>query len=67
MIELLSSMIGASHCFLTGLSIASSYERGSPSIVVEAGILFIGSETRDVYLCTCFVCCDSVCQYWSFL
>jgi len=45
MIELLSSMIAACHCFLSGLSIASSYERGSPSIVVEASALCISSET----------------------
>jgi hypothetical protein len=45
MIELLSSMITASHCFLSGLSIASSYERGLPSIVVEASALCISSET----------------------
>jgi hypothetical protein len=43
-IELLSSALAASHCFLSGLSITSSYERGSPSIVVEAGVLFISSE-----------------------
>jgi len=44
MIELLSSMITASHCFLSGLSTASSYEHGSPSIVVEASTLCISPE-----------------------
>ena len=45
MIELLSSMIAACHCFLSGLSIASSYERGSPLIIVKASALCIHSET----------------------
>jgi hypothetical protein len=45
MIELLSSMFAACHCFLSGLSIASSYEHRSPSIVVEASGLCISSET----------------------
>jgi hypothetical protein len=45
MIELLSSMTAASHCFLSGLSIASSDELGSPSIIVEASAICISSET----------------------
>ena len=45
MIELFSSMIAACHCFVSGLSIASSYEIRSPSVVVEASALCISSET----------------------
>jgi len=44
MIELLSSIIAACHFFLSGLSITSSYECGSPLIIVEASALCISSE-----------------------
>ena len=44
MIQFLFSMITAGHCFLSGLSITSLYERGLPSIVVEASALCFCSE-----------------------
>jgi hypothetical protein len=48
MIELLSLIIVAFHYFLSGLSIASSYDWRLPLIIVEASALCISSE-----MCTC--------------
>ena len=44
MIELLSPTIAASRCFLRGLGMASLYQCGLPSIVVEASALCNSSE-----------------------